>query len=52
MEIYSYEVVDAYGNILKGNIDAEHQVQACQRLKDKGYMVIQIRFYNKCWGGK
>lgn len=43
MEIYSYEVVDAYGNILKGNIDAEHQVQACQRLKDKGYMVIQIK---------
>lgn len=42
MYIYNYEVVDAYGNILKGSIDAEHKGQASQKLKDKGYMIIQL----------
>lgn len=42
MDIYNYEVVDVYGNILKGSIDAEHQGQASQKLKDRGYMIIQL----------
>ncbi|MGB3925985.1 MAG: type II secretion system F family protein [Caldicoprobacterales bacterium] len=47
MEIFYYEVVDKYGNILNGSIDAEHEVQAYQRLKDKGYMIIQIKKKDK-----
>lgn len=43
MEVFSYEVVDRSGTILKGSINAEHQIQASQRLKDQGYMIIQIK---------
>ena len=43
MEIYTYEAVDSLGNIITGSIGAEHQNQAYQRLKDKGYMIIQIK---------
>jgi len=47
MEVFNYEVVDSLGNIIKGSIDAEHQIQATQRLKDKGYMIIEIESLEK-----
>ena len=45
--IFSYEVVDRLGNILKGHIHAEHDTQAVQRLKENGYLVIQVKSKGK-----
>ncbi len=50
MEIFSYEVVDKTGNILRGRIDAEHDAQAMQKLKEEGYFIIQIKKSSKAKG--
>lgn len=43
MAAFNYEVVDTAGNVLNGVIAAENKELATQKLKEKGYLIIQIR---------
>ncbi|HZJ82483.1 MAG TPA: type II secretion system F family protein [Clostridia bacterium] len=43
MELFSYEVVDKKGNILLGTINAQHSAEASQKLKQDGYMIIEVK---------
>ena len=42
MAAFNYEVVDSSGNLLSGVIAAENEDLAAQKLKDQGYLIVQL----------
>ncbi|WP_028309453.1 type II secretion system F family protein [Desulfitibacter alkalitolerans] len=43
MSVYSYEVVDNNGNLTVGEIEADDFSKATRKLREKGYMVVDIK---------
>ena len=43
MAAFNYEVVDSSGNLLSGVIAAENEDLAAQKLKDQGYLIVQLK---------
>ncbi|KUO50596.1 MAG: secretion system protein [Desulfitibacter sp. BRH_c19] len=43
MGVYSYEVIDKLGNSSTGDIEADDTSNATRKLREKGYMVIEIK---------
>ena len=43
MAAFNYEVVDRAGNLLSGVIAADNEELAAQKLKEQGYLVVQLK---------